>query len=108
MTEDFRCRECDRILTQSDEFDLGTCRDCEWRPAKHDFQEAPDGTCLTCGYVYTFGGLHVEPLAEVPDDPRPEGCRSCPHYAHSGACPDALPGYPKARPCPCAGESVAA
>lgn len=100
--EDFRCRSCDRILTQSDEFDLSTCRDCEWRPVKHLFDEADDGTCRVCGYLENFGALHPVVYAEAADFPRPRSCRRCLHFAHDGRpCPDYVPAYPESKPCRC-------
>lgn len=110
--EDFRCRTCDRILTQDDEYQLGNCRECEWRPTDdwrptaHPFEEAPDGTCLVCGYSEAF--FHRIELTEVPDDPVVRGCSGCSHFAHRGPCPDALPGaFGRGRPCPCRGEERA-
>lgn len=102
MTENFRCRNCDRILTQSDEFDTDECRLCRDRTWKHLFDEADDGTCRACGYLESFGALHLPSRPTLDRDvPEPKPCRNCVHYAHIGPCPDALPGYPQAKPCPC-------
>ena len=110
MTDGFRCSECERILTRSTEFQLGTCVDCEPRPTLHPFEDTPDGTCGHCGYLYEIGGH--EPLEPALDRevPAPQPCPlKCGHYSHRGPCPDGIPG-PGGRglPCRCPGSEVAA
>ena len=50
--QEARCLRCDRVLTQSDEWDLGTCRECEPRPAK-DWKRGDTVLNPVTGYIFT-------------------------------------------------------